>query len=413
MAPLPDGQEDAVCKRSQHASAALVRHAILNVVVRDLTLQTEVELFACMGDAAQTASYMSAATTCAGLGEFLFNPLVARLSDCFGRSLFLNLLNTYSIIGNTVLSLNPMAKVGKVPFVVINRALTGMLSTHSGSVMGTISMSDFSTGPALGINLARMFGAFGVGTIIGPCIGNRAFGAGGFRAVYRIRALVALAHLLHNCFTMPETLPLSIPFRAEGLNPFGFIKLLASPDGPLLSRLSRAILICTSEQKILINLKTLWLKENIGLSITQAQRELMAYATSTWLSGQFLAPRIIRTFGASAFTDLTAVLNALAFGIWGASSSVVGLWLGLLLHVPGCNGTGASMVKADMITRAEQLGIRRAEINAHFMNLRAMLVTIVPMLLGRLYAALVPSGHGERAWYLLASFAASSLLLRR
>jgi len=400
-------------KHEEQAVSAILRHSMFNVLIRDFGLQTEVELFSSMGDAAQTAAFMATATSYAGMGEFLLNPLVARLSDRFGRKPFLNLLCGYSVVGNLILSTDPYAKIGPVPFVVINRTLTGLLGTQGGSVMGTNAMSDVSSGPQLGINLAKMGGAFGAGTIIGPMLGNRAFKAGGHVAVYRVRAAMAVVHLLHNLLTITETLPKSIPFSLAGLNPFGFLKLLVKPDGALLQRLSRALLICTSEQKILINLKTLWLKQDVGLSMEQAQTELMAYAASIWASGQLFAPRLIKALGAVAFTDMTSLLNVLTFATWGSSTNPIALWLGLLLHVPGCNGTGASMVKADMITRAGELGIGKGEMNGYFMNLRALSVMIIPQLLGRSYVAQVSSGKGGQAFYILAFCAALSMVLRK
>merc|ERR550514_2140535 len=102
--------------------------------------------------------------------------------------------------------------------------------TQAGSVMGTNAMSDVSSGQQLGINLARMFGAFGLGTVVAPWVGNRALRAGGFVAVYQVRAAISLAHVIHNLLTLPETLPASIPFRLAGLNPFGFLKLFSLGD---------------------------------------------------------------------------------------------------------------------------------------------------------------------------------------
>lgn len=406
-------QATEVEQKNQRAVSAIMRHSAFNVFVRDLTLQTEVELFSKMGDVAQTAAFMATATSYSGLGEFLLNPLVAQLSDRFGRKPFLNMLCIYSLVGNMILASNPFIKIGTVPFVVVNRAITGLFGTQSGSVMGTNALSDVSSGPELGINIAKMSGAFGIGTIVGPYLGNQALKAGGFVAVYRLRAAIALSHLIHNALTLPETLPSSKPLSIMGLNPFGFLKLLVSPDVSLLSRLMRSILVCTSEQKNMINLKTLWLKETLKLTVTEAQNELMAYALSIWFSGQVLAKQITKSLGAAAFSDLTAALNVLTFTIWGNASSQAALWLGLILHVPGCNGTGSSMVKADMITRAGELGIGKGEMNGYFMNLRALSVMIVPQMLARRYTAGFPQGKGGQAWYLLAAAAALSMMLRK
>jgi MFS family permease len=384
----------------------------MNVLSRDLTIQTEVELFKQMGNTAQTAALMATAQSFSGLGEFLLNPLFAQLSDRFGRKPFVNMLCLYSLLGNSILASNPFMKLGSVPFVVINRALTGLLSSQSGSVMGTNALSDLSSGPSLGINLASMSGHFGFGMVVGPFLGNQALIRGGQVAVYRTRVLMSVLHLLHNLSMIPETLPKSKPFSLQGLNPLGFLKLLWIGDVSLLCKLTRSLLVCTCEQKNLINTKALWLKENLQLSFTESQNVMMAYSASIWASGQFLAGRIIKLLGATMFSDATMALNAIAFSTWANAKSRFGLWLGLLLHIPGVNGTGASMVKADMITRAGQLGIGKGEMNGYYMNLRAALVMFVPQLLARIYIARLPSGKSGQAWYLMALFAALSGVLR-
>merc|ERR1711972_1216759 len=100
--------------------------------------------------------------------------------------------------------------------------------------MGTNAFSDISTGSRLAVNLASMSGAQGMGMLVGPLLGNQCYKVGGHKAVYRARVVVALVHLLHNLVLVPETLAQSKPFSVQGLNPFGFLKLLWKPDTLLL-----------------------------------------------------------------------------------------------------------------------------------------------------------------------------------
>ena len=72
-------------QKKKLAASVLLRHSVLNVIIRDFTMQTEVELFSEMGGTAQTAAFMATATSYAGMFEFLLNPLVAKPSDRFGR----------------------------------------------------------------------------------------------------------------------------------------------------------------------------------------------------------------------------------------------------------------------------------------------------------------------------------------
>ena len=58
--------------------------------------------------------------------------------------------------------------------------------------------------------------------------------------------------------------------------------------------------------------------------------------------------------------------------LWGSFTSRWALWLGLVLHLPGVNATGATPVKGMMMQRAAELGLGRGEISGYFANLRAL-----------------------------------------
>ena len=112
-------------------------------------------LFRQLGTAAEAAILMARAQSYSALGEFFLNPVCGALSDCFGRRVFLNSLCAYSVVGNLVLALDPFAKMGEMPFVVIHRAVTGLLSAQAGSMNGTNSLADVSSGTQLGTNVGR------------------------------------------------------------------------------------------------------------------------------------------------------------------------------------------------------------------------------------------------------------------
>merc|ERR1719326_2650657 len=128
-------------------------------------------------------------------------------------------------------------------------------------------------------------------------------------------------------------------------------------------------------------------------------------------SGMGLAKQLINIVGGKNFSDLTALLNVTAYSIWANANSQVAMWLGLLLHIPGVNGTGSSQVKADMMTRAAELGIGKGEMNAYYGNLRAAMVMFVPKLLANAYIKGLANGKSGQAWYILAFAAAISGLL--
>merc|ERR1719408_499156 len=149
------------------------------------------------------------------------------------------------------------------------------------------------------------------------------------------------------------------------------------------------------------------------MSFNAIQNAVLIYSASIVLSGQLLAKHIIERLGASRFSDLTAACNVASYTIWANASSALSFWLGLILHTPGVNGTGASMVKADMMARAGELGIGKGEMNGYYATLRSFLVMLVPPALAKLYMAGLPQGKGGRTWLLMSLFSLLSLGFRK
>jgi len=392
---------------------ALLRHGFLNVCVRDVTIQAEAALFQQIfaGNAAEAAKMMGTAQSLVGLCEFLLNPIAGALSDAHGRRLFTMIAPMYATIGNLTVSTFPFAMLpGGVPLVMVNRAINNTLLTIGGSVTTSTALSDVRSGDGLAVELAALNSVFGLGSIIGPWVGANILARSGNPTwCYKMRAAIAATHVLHNFFTVPETLPLSKrkPFSAKGLNPFGFVKLLGA-DVELKRLTAMTTLMSFCEMKNLIDFKILWLKNNVKLDVLAINREQMAYGATLFVSGRFMAPYVIKNFGGDTFTSIACWASAAAFALMGTFSEAWSPWGGLALHSPGINATGAMATKATAVNHAIRQGYGKGEFNGYVANMRALTVVIAPLLYGRAYAFFANNtkGGGGRVWWLLMVIAA-------
>ena len=200
---------EAQCRLAMQRNLnALNRHAALNNLVLMLTVQAEIQLCTTIfsGDVGRTARFLSSTASAVGLFEFCVNPSIGKLSDRFGRKLFLLMGCSWAVIGNTLVALAPH----NLPLVTVNRCLTWSLITLSGSVTGGAAVADCSeAGGELAINLSRFFSMFGIGVVAGPMVGGLILArTGSPRWVYAARAVVAGCELLHDCVMIREPLSL-------------------------------------------------------------------------------------------------------------------------------------------------------------------------------------------------------------
>lgn len=240
---------------------------------------------------------------------------------------------------------------------------------------------------------------FGLGSVIGPLIGANLFArTGNPRNCYFARAVLAIIHMIHNVAMVPETLPLEKrkAFSLSGVNPFGFLKLLGA-DSTLRRLVAMVTLMSFCEMKNLNDVKNMWLKNDVGLSVLQNNNEQMAYGATLFIAGRYLAPYLIKDFGGRVYTSIACWATAASFALMGAVPAQWAVWLGLLLHAPGINATGNNAVKAAATDHAVKQGYGKGEFGGYVGNLRALTVVIAPVLYGQAYAFFVRHAHAHRS----------------
>jgi DHA1 family tetracycline resistance protein-like MFS transporter len=324
---------------------ALNRHAFLNVTVVTMAIQSEIQLVTDLfgGSVADTALFLSTTSGFVGLTEFLLNPTIGRLSDRFGRRFFLLIGCSYCAVGNTIVGLLPASR----SLVAVNRVLSWALLTVSGSVVGSAAVSDCSApGVDLSVNLGSFFSSFGLGVIVGPAIGGWVLArTGSPQAVYLARAATALFEVLHDLVFLPETLGLRE--RLQGLpspkippvsivSPLAFTRLFSGPR-TMVKLCVATFLVCWAEGKNTNDLFQLWMKQDVGLGVGNANLMTIVYGVFMFCGGKLFAPAIIRSVGPRAFTSLSLAGQTLGLGLWGTFASRFSLVGGLLLQFISVN----------------------------------------------------------------------------
>lgn len=179
-----------------------------------------------LGDAAIWGGVL---TTSYALMQFLFGPLLGRLSDSIGRRPVLLVS-----LGAMALTYAGMALAQSLWVLLLARLLGGMAAATQATAAATLS--DLAPPGKKAQAFGLVGAAFGIGFVLGPLAGGLLSELGP-RAPFVAAALVALANLGFGALVLPETVTAAIrrPFDGRGCNPFAALGPL--PDLPGVGRL--------------------------------------------------------------------------------------------------------------------------------------------------------------------------------
>jgi MFS family permease len=121
------------------------------------------------GDIVAAGQSMALASSCAGLMEFLLNPLVGKASDAYGRANFFLIGPAFNTIAALLVYLNPT----NLTLLFAARVMGNSLNTVSGSVISSTTLSDVSSGQKLAQNFAELWSWAGLGVVVGPFLGGQ------------------------------------------------------------------------------------------------------------------------------------------------------------------------------------------------------------------------------------------------
>ncbi|MEM8957884.1 MAG: MFS transporter [Pseudomonadota bacterium] len=179
-----------------------------------------------LGDAAVWGGILA---TAYAVMQFLFGPLLGRLSDSVGRRPVLLVS-----LGAMALTYAGMALAQTLWMLLAARLLGGMAAATQATAAA--SLSDLAKPGEKAQTFGLIGAAFGIGFVIGPLAGGLLSELGP-RAPFIAAGLLALANLVLGALVLPETVTKSMrrPFDGRGCNPFAAFGPL--PDMPGVGRL--------------------------------------------------------------------------------------------------------------------------------------------------------------------------------
>lgn len=157
------------------------------------------------------------------LMQFLFSPVLGRLSDRFGRRPVLLVSLIFSVLGHLMFALS-----NSIPLLFISRTLAGIaganLSVAQAYIADTTALKDRAKGMGL------IGASFGVGFIIGPVIGG-IFSQYGLSVPGFVAAIISFFNFLAAFAMLPETLTPEHRLARSKLAPTerGFLSNLKKP----------------------------------------------------------------------------------------------------------------------------------------------------------------------------------------
>jgi len=319
-------------------------------------------------------AYMSAA---AGIIEFSLNPMCGRLSDRYGRKVFVLLAPFVNVLLKMAVFLTDG---NNLSFVALDRIVGGAVTTVGGSTTCAASISDVLEGPALAGALGNLGSYAGRGVLLGPLITGQIWSlTGKVKYTYLFGAVVAAFQLCHNSCRFRETLQNPKPIELSACNPLGFVKVFRGNS--VLSRLTLvAGLQCFPEGKCVADMNMSYITYNLKFTRNMQTLFVMLFGSSMILAGKLPQKLIPKHMSQRDFTSLSNYLTAAALTLWATCKSSSQFWLGLAFLCPSMERRAATSAMAT--DHAVAAGFGKGEFAGIFANWRALCVAAAPLLYG-------------------------------
>jgi len=344
-----------------------------------------------------TARAMGAMSSMAAALEIIFNPILGRLSDRYGRRPFLIAAPLMTAFVHTLVAMFPSGPYA-MGVMFLDRAVSGsMIFAFTNPLQAAVA--DTFTGQAMAEKASMIGGCLGLGAAIGPFIGAKLGGARSFLASAGTFALVAA----YVAASVPETLAENKrkPFSLADSNPLCCLKLFR--QNKILSRLTMATGLQSFADNVnSYDINNLYLTGVLGYEPAQLGNYAMSYGFTQILGGKF-GQLQIRSVGLKTHTLLSNIAMSLSMCAFGMAKSskhlAVALFFVMFSHQR--NAAIAAWTKE----HAARAGLGNAEAVAAATNMTAYIKVVAPLLYSNIYAAFTTKGRNwPGAPYFLIAF---------
>ena len=282
--------------------------------------------------AADAAGFLSFCSASTAFFEFLLNPIAGKLSDGWGRKVFLLQAPVVSTIMRSLVCMYP----SKVT-IAAERVLTGATMTIGGSTTCASSLADtIDDTVELGRAYASMGTSAGLGVMIGPVIGALVVGSTkNARRAYAAAALLSALQIGVSSSFIRESLrpeqrkTVNATDLATAVNPLGVLSLFQY--GPVVATLvSVASIQCFCEGKSISDLNTYYTMNDAKFSYSVRSLYTTVFGVVMTLSGIF-GRQTIKTLGTRGHTTFQNIMSAIGFVATGCCEPKMCGWIILLV----------------------------------------------------------------------------------
>jgi len=325
------------------------------------------------GGTAQAGYYYTLLFATYSVAQFLFAPLMGRLSDRFGRRPLL-------LVAITVLGLQYLvaATAHTVFLLFVAEAVAG---ASGGSIVAVGAyVADITPPEKRGRTFGTIWGTSAIGRMAGPLLGGL-LSSGGYRLAFWAAAALTAFNFLQGFFLLPESLPVASrrPLTAKNFNPlafFGPLKQLHVPAGLMAGFLLSicAVSAAGPVAVLFMQVRLGWGVKDVGLYMT-----LNALAT---VLGQIVLTRVLVPVMDDKRSLFLAILVR-SFG-WFLTAFVAVSWQMYGLLVFSVLGSVVQPLVGAFISRAVTTG-EQGELQGVMTRLSVVAEAIGPVLGGAIF----------------------------
>lgn len=325
--------------------------------------------------------------------QFLFAPVLGRLSDKYGRRPVLLL----SLFGTGVDYIF-MAMAPNLGLLFLGRLISGICGASY--TVATAYLADISDDTNRAKNFGLMGAGFGLGFILGPALGGlvATFGP---EYPFLVSAALNLLNFIFGFFVLPESLPQSLrrDFVWRELNPFKSLYVLTSLK--IISLLVVAHVLLQLAGQTHPSIWAIYTENRFGWTAAEVGMSLAAVGLlSAFAQGALTGP-LVKRFGERKVGLWGALGEAFGFIGYGIVTSGFGIYAVLIVS----SVFWASHPALQSLISREIPPEKQGELQGALMSLTSLTAVVNPLIMTRIFAATSVEGgvvHLPGAPYYLA-----------
>lgn len=312
--------------------------------------------------------------------QFLFAPVLGRLSDKYGRRPVLLL----SLFGTGV-DYVFMAIAPTLGLLFLGRLISGICGASY--TVATAYMADISDDSNRAKNFGLMGAGFGLGFILGPALGG-IVASQGAAYPFLVSAGLNLLNFLFGYFVLPESLPKSIrrDFVWSELNPFRSLVVLTSMKSIFL--LVVAYLLLQLAGQTHPSIWAIYTEARFGWTAAEVGISLAAVGLLSALSQGGLTGPLVKRFGERKVGLWGALGEGFGFIAYGLATT--GFMLYGVLFVSSLFWAAHPALQS-LISRAIPAG-KQGELQGALMSLTSLTAVVNPLIMTRIFATTSVAG---------------------